>query len=193
MNKQLVTWARSVSGMGKRSGGTEFSSQEALSKYMRQHPKADSSKHSVSNPKQSTQAMQESSKQAPSRLGIAKEIAHVKASDKEMADIKRFSPPNVKQQLAMAESSRKLANSFNNRAKKAETSGNLKAAEELRGRAREHAESYEGHTRYASELGSATPSAPYVPRRSLSDRALEQFAERRAQQGIPPASMARRG
>ena len=46
--RNLVSWARSLSGMGKRSGGTEFSSQEALSTYMRQHPKADSSKHSVS-------------------------------------------------------------------------------------------------------------------------------------------------
>jgi len=45
--KGLVSWARAVSGMGKRSGGTEFSSQAALQSYMRQHPKADMSKHSV--------------------------------------------------------------------------------------------------------------------------------------------------
>lgn len=47
MTKQLMAWARSVSGMGKRSGGTEFSSQAALQSYMRQHPKADASNHSV--------------------------------------------------------------------------------------------------------------------------------------------------
>lgn len=43
----LVTWARSVSGMGKRSGKTEFSSQAALQSYLRQHPGADASKHTV--------------------------------------------------------------------------------------------------------------------------------------------------
>lgn len=47
----LVTWARSVSGMGKKSGKTEFSSQAALQSYMRQHPAADASKHSVAQPK----------------------------------------------------------------------------------------------------------------------------------------------
>jgi len=53
MNK-LATWAGKVSGSryptsgrGKRSGGTTFSSKEALATYARQHPKADMSKHSV--------------------------------------------------------------------------------------------------------------------------------------------------
>ena len=50
MTKQLMTWARSVSGMGKRSGGMEFSSQQALQSYLREHPKADMSKHSVAQP-----------------------------------------------------------------------------------------------------------------------------------------------
>ena len=50
MTKQLMTWARSVSGMGKRSGGMEFSSQQALQSYLREHPKADMSKHSVAAP-----------------------------------------------------------------------------------------------------------------------------------------------
>lgn len=49
--KGLMTWARSVSGMGKRSGKAEFSSQAALQTYMRQHPNADASKHSVAQPK----------------------------------------------------------------------------------------------------------------------------------------------
>jgi len=46
---EFVTWARSMSGKGKRSGGKEFSSQAALSSYIRQHPKADMSKHLVLN------------------------------------------------------------------------------------------------------------------------------------------------
>jgi hypothetical protein len=41
---KLTTWARSVAG---RSGGTTFSSKEALATYARAHPAADMSKHSV--------------------------------------------------------------------------------------------------------------------------------------------------
>lgn len=52
MTKQLMTWAQSVSGMGKRSGKAEFASQQALQSYMRQHPKADASKHTVAQPAQ---------------------------------------------------------------------------------------------------------------------------------------------
>jgi len=36
-----------MSGKGKRSGGTEFSSQAAMSLYLQDHPKADVSKHRV--------------------------------------------------------------------------------------------------------------------------------------------------
>ena len=53
MNK-LAAWAGKVSGSryptsgrGKRSGGTTFSSKEALATYSRAHPKADMSKHTV--------------------------------------------------------------------------------------------------------------------------------------------------
>jgi hypothetical protein len=53
MNK-LAAWAGKVSGSryptsgrGKRSGGTTFSSKEALATYARAHPAADMSKHSV--------------------------------------------------------------------------------------------------------------------------------------------------
>jgi ppGpp synthetase/RelA/SpoT-type nucleotidyltranferase len=59
----LITWARATSGFGdKRSGKTEFSSQQALQTYLRQHPKADASKHSVVQQKQ-----QQAQKEEPSR------------------------------------------------------------------------------------------------------------------------------
>lgn len=46
--RELMTWARAYSGMGaRRSGKAEFASQQALQTYLRQHPKADASKHTV--------------------------------------------------------------------------------------------------------------------------------------------------
>lgn len=57
--KGLMTWARSVSGMGKKSGKAEFSSQAALQSYMRQHPAADASKHTVAQAQERAKAAEE--------------------------------------------------------------------------------------------------------------------------------------
>jgi hypothetical protein len=51
----LITWARAASGMG-HSGKLEFASQAALQGYLRQHPKADASKHSVAKKAQQASA-----------------------------------------------------------------------------------------------------------------------------------------
>lgn len=55
--RELMTWARAHSGMGaRRSGKAEFASQGALQSYLRQHPKADVSKHTVAQAAPQAQA-----------------------------------------------------------------------------------------------------------------------------------------
>jgi len=80
----LVTWARSVSGMGKRSGGIEFSSQQALQSYLRAHPKANAANHSVKNTNK-TEAPPASkpieAASAPDKLDAAIQAYHAKESD----------------------------------------------------------------------------------------------------------------
>lgn len=77
--KGLMTWARSVSGMGKRSGKAEFASQQALQSYMRQHPGADASKHSVAQPtRTSADVTIDPSKRHPF---VAAYMAHREKSD----------------------------------------------------------------------------------------------------------------
>ena len=57
--KGLMTWARSMNGMGKKSGKAEFASQQALQSYLRQHPGADASKHTVAQTAQTSRATTE--------------------------------------------------------------------------------------------------------------------------------------
>lgn len=67
---KLGTWASRVAGgRGRRSGGTVFSSQAALTNYLREHPKADASKHSVAQSTSPSQAQSQS--QSPERRGTA--------------------------------------------------------------------------------------------------------------------------
>jgi hypothetical protein len=90
MTKQLMTWARSMNGMGNRSGKAEFSSQQALQSYLRQHPAADASKHSVKQQStQSTQSEESSSNKRAEQAEIdrrAKHAAIVEHERKTMAN-----------------------------------------------------------------------------------------------------------
>lgn len=97
MTKQLMTWARSVSGMGKRSGKAEFSSQAALQSYLRQHPGADASKHSVAQATP-TSGEQRDAAYREHRAKVLKEQAVRKLAREE-----RFGTPPTGQQLTEGE------------------------------------------------------------------------------------------
>lgn len=141
MTKQLMTWARSVSGMGKRSGKAEFASQQALQSYMRQHPKADASKHSVA--------------QAPSKNASASalpaSLANAKATPEMMARIKaehetRGSNPDVAKATYAKEAIRadKMADRF-------KAAGNSKMESEMRSQAQNMAALHDGWSRLSAE------------------------------------------
>lgn len=61
----LKTWASATLGGARRrrGGGTEFHSEAALASYLREHPKADASKHTVAKP--ANDATRSESKQQP--------------------------------------------------------------------------------------------------------------------------------
>lgn len=196
MTKQLMTWARSVSGAGKRSGKAEFASQAALQSYLRQHPKADASKHTVAQPaKASERVEQQAAKQprpgvdVPKPGGLPKEVAHLKATEQAI-EYYRKEFPNKEKLLKQAAQHQKRAADSLARADKSEKAGDSRTADFLRGDARFAAQNYDAAMRAASSLSKPAQETPsHVPHRSAPERAMEQFAERRAQQGLPPASM----
>jgi len=96
---KLSVWARGILG-----GGTEFSSQKALANYLREHPAADVSKHSVvesSSTKGSDTADGKSVPKDPKTLDGTPVSSLPKSSDsiKTVDDLKKFAAPLVGHEL----------------------------------------------------------------------------------------------
>jgi hypothetical protein len=90
MKPHLLIWARDLGGAGIRGGGTEFPTEAALQAYLRQHPKADASKHTVAQKESTEHKEREEPKETP------------KASTKSSTTASKHGEPVVKtpQQLA---------------------------------------------------------------------------------------------
>jgi len=195
MTKQLMTWARSVSGMGKRGGGTEFSSQAALQSYMRQHPKADASKHTVAQPKQASTSTEQATTAKQPRPGIdipkpgglPKEVAHHKATESQVERYREVFKTNEKLLKTAAGEQKRIREHLRD-ADKAEKAGNTRKAEFLRSQATFCAENYDAAMRATSR---AAPAAPAVQAQQKSSKITTSLPESLSRAKATPEMMAK--